>query len=386
MKRIIIIILYSVFVSNIVAQNLVPNPSFEDNHCCPSVYSMFYCIQDWAAPTKGTTDYYSSCELKHYTPIVRTPTNFFGHQVPANGIAYIGLYMYYHSDYREYALTKLHEPLEANEMYLLNFKVSLADTAGIAIRSFGVAFTDTVYKKMQFTNITDVAYYEMYLPDSSFIKDKKKWFEVHLKYKAKGGEQVLMIGNFKNNEATDTLQLHDEHIALEEQFDSYYYLDDVCLGIVRSGTSSCVNDSTSVVNRDSIYIDLENLTNSRQSKPKIGEIIILKNIYFDFDKAMLRDESEPELQKLHDLLLTFPTLEIVINGHTDSEGNDAYNLGLSEARALAVYSWLIQKGISSTRLDFKGYGEAQPIDTNETEIGKQTNRRVEFEVKNIFNN
>ena len=159
------------------AQNVVSNGNFEESTCCPSVYSMFFCVQDWIAPTKGTTDYYSDCELKHYSPIVKTPTNFFGHQKPVDGIAYIGIYTYYHTDYREYALTKLKEPLQSNETYHLNFWISLADTAGTAIRSLGVAFTETQYKKMQFTNITEVPCTEVYLPDSSFIKDKKQWFQ-----------------------------------------------------------------------------------------------------------------------------------------------------------------------------------------------------------------
>ena len=73
----------------------------------------------------------------------------------------------------------------------------------------------------------------------------------------------------------------------------------------------------------------------------------------------MRIESDSELRKLYNLLNEFPNLEIVINGHTDNKGNDDYNLGLSEARALAVYSWLVQQGISSDRLDFEGYGETQ---------------------------
>ena len=380
-----ITILCLVLTTNLTAQNLIPNPSFENNNCCPSTYSMFYCIQGWAAPTKGTTDYYSSCELKHYTPVVRTPTNFFGHQQPVDGIAYIGLYLYYHTDYREYALTKLKEPLQENETYHLNFWISLADTAGTAIRSLGVAFTDTLYKKKQFTNITEVPYSEVYLTDSSFIKDKKQWFQLNMDYKAKGGETFLMIGNFKDNASTDTLQLNDNHTSFDERFDSYYYLDDVCLDIIRTdGTCSCINDGAPMITNDSIYKELENFTDTSQNRsPQAGEIIILKNIYFDFDKARLGIKSEPELSKLYHILNEFPHLEIVINGHTDSEGNDDYNSGLSEARALAVYSWLVQQGISSGRLDFKGYGETQPIDTNETENGRQTNRRVEFEVKKM---
>ena len=97
----------------------------------------------------------------------------------------------------------------------------------------------------------------------------------------------------------------------------------------------------------------------------------------------MRETSTVELEKLYQLLLEYPSMKIIIRGHTDSKGNDAYNLGLSEARALAVYTWLVQKGIDSSRLDFKGVGELQPIASNDTGEGRQTNRRVEFEVKFI---
>ncbi|MGB0984370.1 MAG: OmpA family protein, partial [Saprospiraceae bacterium] len=104
------------------------------------------------------------------------------------------------------------------------------------------------------------------------------------------------------------------------------------------------------------------------------------NVYFDFDKSTLKPDSEPELVKLYDLLVEFPTLKIIINGHTDNRGNNEYNMFLSESRALAVYAWLVNKGIKSSRLDFKGYGKYKPIETNKTEKGRQVNRRVEFEV------
>ena len=112
----------------------------------------------------------------------------------------------------------------------------------------------------------------------------------------------------------------------------------------------------------------------------VGQSIVLKNIFFDFNKSTLRKESENEIAQLTKLLVDIPTMKIEISGHTDSYGSDIYNKNLSHQRAKAVYDRLIQNGIKADRLTFMGYGEEKPIDTNETDAGRQMNRRTEFKV------
>jgi len=340
-------------------------------------------VKDWAAPTKGTTDLYSACELKHYTPIVRTPVNFFGHQQPVDGISYAGFYAFYNRDYREYMLTKLTQPLDSGKIYHINFWVSLADTAGTAVRELGVVLIDSLFFKPQFTHLEGFDVQPIYNANRTFLKDKKSWVQLSLDYTARGGEDVFILGNFKNNENTDTLFLNDTSAAEFETFDAYYYIDMVCIGERKAnGNCDCINGGEPVVISDSNYVDLVEIipNEAEDNRPKVGDIVILKHIYFDFDKAILKSTSEPELQKLYNLLVQYSTLKIIINGHTDNKGSDNYNLLLSESRALAVYAWLVQKGIDSQRLDFKGFGEQRPLETNQTENGRQTNRRVEFEV------
>jgi outer membrane protein OmpA-like peptidoglycan-associated protein len=115
-------------------------------------------------------------------------------------------------------------------------------------------------------------------------------------------------------------------------------------------------------------------------KIKVGTTIVLKNIFFDYDKATLRPESVAELERLHQLLLDAPNLVIEIGGHTDSDGSAEYNATLSQNRAKSVVDYLVTKGISIGRLQAKGYGESVPIDTNDTPEGKQNNRRTEFKI------
>lgn len=115
-------------------------------------------------------------------------------------------------------------------------------------------------------------------------------------------------------------------------------------------------------------------------KVKVGEAIVLRNIFFDFNKATLRPESKAELDRLVQLMRENPTLKIEISGHTDNIGSAEYNKRLSEQRAKAVVDYLIQAGISADRLTYAGYGFERPIAPNTTEEGRQLNRRTEFKI------
>jgi outer membrane protein OmpA-like peptidoglycan-associated protein len=113
---------------------------------------------------------------------------------------------------------------------------------------------------------------------------------------------------------------------------------------------------------------------------RVGETVILKNIFFDTDKFVLKPESMTELAKLLQLLKNNPAIRIEISGHTDNQGTAEHNLVLSKNRALAVYDYLIANGIAKERLAYAGFGMTRPVDTNETEQGRASNRRTEFRV------
>ncbi|MDI3479647.1 MAG: hypothetical protein PWQ14_793, partial [Rikenellaceae bacterium] len=113
---------------------------------------------------------------------------------------------------------------------------------------------------------------------------------------------------------------------------------------------------------------------------KIGQSIVLRNIFFDFDKATIRPESKTELENLIKLMNDNPNIKIEISGHTDNVGSASYNQKLSESRAKAVVDYLIEHGIERSRLSYMGYGFEKPIASNDTEEGRQLNRRVEFKI------
>jgi flagellar motor protein MotB len=116
------------------------------------------------------------------------------------------------------------------------------------------------------------------------------------------------------------------------------------------------------------------------SPVRVGEKMLLSNVFYEIDSWELKPESKEELNNLADLITYNKDIIVEIGGYTDSTGTDEYNLVLSEKRALSVVKYLINKGISSERLKSKGYGNTSPIGDNVTQEGRKLNRRTEVKV------
>lgn len=118
----------------------------------------------------------------------------------------------------------------------------------------------------------------------------------------------------------------------------------------------------------------------QQQQVKIAgnKLEIIESVYFKLDKAIIEQRSFGLLDNVASVLASHPDLVIRVEGHTDSRGNDAYNLDLSQRRADAVVAYLVGRGIDKARLQAKGFGETAPISDNRTRSGRAQNRRVVF--------
>ena len=120
--------------------------------------------------------------------------------------------------------------------------------------------------------------------------------------------------------------------------------------------------------------------NVGMNKIKVGESVVLKNVFFETAKFDLKDQSRVELDKLTSFLEKNSKMKIELSGHTDNVGDKKMNQVLSENRAKAVLDYLVKRGIKVERLTTKGYGDTLPIADNNTEEGRAENRRTEFKV------
>jgi outer membrane protein OmpA-like peptidoglycan-associated protein len=116
---------------------------------------------------------------------------------------------------------------------------------------------------------------------------------------------------------------------------------------------------------------------------RVGEGILISfdsGILFGYDSSTLQPEAKTNISKLADILNKYPDSNILVTGHTDSDGSENYNQTLSEQRAKSVFDYAMYKGISSSRLSTVGLGETEPVASNDTNDGKQLNRRVEIAI------
>jgi OmpA-OmpF porin, OOP family len=181
---------------------------------------------------------------------------------------------------------------------------------------------------------------------------------------------LINVGVRTDKKYTSSIRSTDGSFQQEVPKLGYYILTASAEGYLNSTDSVDVNsDELSPFSKD-IYLQ----------PIEVGITVRLKNIYFDFDKTTLKKESFVELNKVVEFLKQNHSVEIEIAGHTDNKGSDDYNTNLSQGRSQSVVDYIVSQGIDSSRLSAHGYGEAKPIDTNDSDAGRANNRRVEFTV------
>jgi hypothetical protein len=205
------------------AQNLVPNPSFEDTVHCPNNQGQLAYSQNWITPTQGTPDYDNVCSTGN-GGIAHVPNNGFGTQNAHTGNAYAGFYTYsktYPNNDREYIQTNLTNPLTANHKYLVSLYVSLSEISQYAISSVGAYFSVSQITGTGFNILPNAP--QIQNKASNSLADKTNWMIIEDTLTAQGGEQYITIGNFMKDSLSDTLYLgfsSSNNVA-------YYFIDDV---------------------------------------------------------------------------------------------------------------------------------------------------------------
>ena len=282
-------------------------------------------------------------------------------------------------------LQVLKETLQEGERYKLSFWVSLSEMSWGAVATIGGLFTQeriqdntrelftnndkTTYSNGIKQKISKIFPPQVVNPFDRPLLDTEKWQLIEGEFVAKGGERFLTIGNFYPAEQSNLL--YPSYLK-EILPGAYYYIDDVELYCLTCQPKQEIVEKQITITKT-----------KDEKRYEVGQVIVLENIFFDFDKSVLLPQSFVELKKLTDILSAHPEMKIELSGHTDSKGKDKYNQKLSENRAKAVYDYLIGKGIDKSRLKYKGYGATQPIADNSTDEGRAKNRRVEFKITSM---
>jgi len=332
--------------------NLVPNPSFEElRQKMPDVYLepfMAYrkLMKNWNSPTETTPDLVFFINSDDYET-ARTGDQMIG-ILTHNPISKKS------ETWREYVQVRLNLELEMGEEYLVEFWVMRHPQANIASNNIGMLLSRIPFSTQDVQPITHL---DLAVNETEVINPgKPTWQKISTVYTAKGDERFLLIGNFFDNENTTFKNV--KNTAEPAWKNPYYLLDDVS---VRKLTEP----------------GLANI------EVKKGDVIKLDKIYFESNRWNLLEDSYSQLDQLVTLMDKHPKMRIAIHGHTDSKGSETYNKTISNNRCQSVYDYLISNSIDLNRLEFEGYGEVYPVDTNDTEEGRQNNRRVEFVIVEV---
>ncbi|WP_051633225.1 OmpA family protein [Thermonema rossianum] len=355
-----------------MAQNLVPDGSFEQYLDCPHDYGTVRLgiLRHWrATPGDCTPDYFHHCGKNDFS----TEKNTCGGLPPQDGHGYAGLIIRTGEGknqadlyYREAIQTELSEVLRPNARYIVRFYVARSVYSAYAAGNIGVLLTP---HPIEISALKD---YPAQVKHPEIITSTE-WVKIEDTIVARGGERYLTIGEFERYENRKILPL-SVPAKYSKRFSyprAYYFIDKVSVEFLDEPNAS----REVVLTREapSSYIVSHDFGDIQPGKP-----VVLQGIKFEYNQAELLPQSEVTLKKLYRLLLLHPQIKIIIVGHTDEKGTAEYNQLLSEERARRVAMYLINKGISPERIRFKGKGASEPLNTADTPEAHEENRRVEF--------
>jgi outer membrane protein OmpA-like peptidoglycan-associated protein len=350
----------------VFAQNLVPNPSFEEHHSIPCVSGLEKNIDSvavsWFSANNGSPDYYHvSClpEVKNGINASYGYDNGGGFQQARTGKAYAGLKLW-DVYYPEYIEVKLKESLKQNSLYKITFHVSMADQCGTSLYSIGAGlFSEKIYGNSWLKIALQIANEE-----GRYITDTSGWVEISGLYFAQGGEQFLVIGNSEgyssHSNAKPSMQRME---AANRQYSYYYYLDDVSV--------TEVSDSLGKYSK----VPCDPLIKTAAASASYPAVI-----YFDSDRSELLPSALATLDSLWEIAEGKKIKKVELSGHADTTGNEAPNIWLSENRSAAAEKYFLSKGIGKKVIASTFSGSRKAAAENATSEGRQKNRRTEIKI------
>ncbi|MCP4441199.1 MAG: OmpA family protein [Aureispira sp.] len=362
-----------------VLQNLVKNPSFEQYKKVPGDLGEVANSTYWTSPTKASPDYF---HRRAAGPNVDIPTNKMGETKARSGYGYAGIYAYasrYNKrNFREYVQVQLKQPMRAGEKYCIKAHILLAHSSNRAVGALGITGSRIPLREDHEQPI-DKTFTYLLKEDKGPLTDRN-WVEVSCTYKATGGEQYLIVGNFNDDRSTKVTgavaieKFKNPHVDF-----AYYYVDDICATSLKSNFAcDCGTfDYIATMRQERIVVDMK----VSKKSYSVGQTVIMKGVEFEKNKATFLTGSNKGLDDLVGTLKMHPSYVIEISGHThDRGGSPQKNQELSKRRAEAVQNYLIASGIAQTRLSHRGFGQSRPVALNDTAEGRARNERVQFKL------
>jgi hypothetical protein len=296
-----------------LAQNLVPNPSFEEHDSCPDQFGQICFANSWESFSDGSEEYFNSCDLTNYFSV---PHNFEGYQIAFDGQAYVGLNFYnpFASNQREAIGCKLNDTLIIGHRYYISFYVNLSDNSTIAINNIGLLFSTKTYN----TSYCNSTYWNLISNFSHYncqqvIADTVNWIKLQGSFIADSLYNYLILSNFFMDQNTTVDTLNPSFVQ-----GPFYYVDLVCV----SEDSTICDWQSGYQSLSSDTFDLEIFPNPTDDfiNIKINDLFTgnLKCIFYDL---LGREKKQSTMEKAGKIYISDLSNGLYILQITDGKMN-----------------------------------------------------------------
>jgi outer membrane protein OmpA-like peptidoglycan-associated protein len=394
----------TLFSYKIFSQNLVVNGGFERQPVQdgtlppkPCQFARTAFVVNTCAPGWRTFDTHTP-DLLEWDTLAGCPI----FPKPRTGRRMIGLIMYHPFqdgqfvfDYHELVQGTLAKPLEKGKTYRISFwaytndslgvhhltkvfgrgpaqqgkgkQISLGGFRPLFCGNFGFYFSENKIQTREEFMQSQVDFpVRPQVNLEEIVETNGEWLKITLSFKTDRPHKYFLFGNFFSDAATKINMDEEERMQLDVKNEALSFWEK------NKRIAYYLFDDFSIVEYNAAAIELSLLNDKKYT--------FQSALLFDTGKSDLKPEAEAALQQLAEVLQKNPALKVEIGGHTDNVGDDASNQTLSEKRAQSVFNALINRAINANQISWKGYGESSPVAENDSDIGRQKNRRVECRV------
>jgi len=368
-------------------ENLVDNGGFESTTGKAKKLGQIDMATGWKSPTGARADLYLTDSK---TPEIMVPMNAYGKEAPKEGENYAGIVAFSFGDKvpRSYVMAKLKTPLKKDVKYCVSFYVSLAEGSKYASNQIGVNINKKEFSTDQKSSIIDKTH--ILDENNKIFNAMFGWEKVCGTFVAEGGEKYITIGNFTSNE--DTKKENNKKSAdadmksVKQAIAAYYYIDDVSVMLITEdqpcdcGGDKNPNDVSATIYQQSIV-----LNDKMTPKQKIEA----QGVYFAFGKDRLTQQAMAALDLVASEMKANAGLSITLNGHSDPAEDELaakkpYYSDMDKKRIATVTAYLVEKGISASRIKSTAKGSGEPstqiTENDDEDLKMAKNRRVQIVV------
>lgn len=364
--------------------NLVPNGDFElsETRTLKKPGMMQDLCESWYNATKAPCDLFAAGIKSEKVSI---PKNNYGVQEAASGDVYAGFRAYSKDakKTRSYMAVELKEEMEKNQMYCVEFKVSLSDLSKFGVNYIGALFGDRkVIQPNTGSMVKDLNEISVKHKSNKPYMMQDGWETICGTYIATGNEEYMIIGCFgSDNKLQMEKMKRPRGVTGAQSYDAYYFLDDVKVYPVEA-KSQCACDPAAALEPDLIYGQSTVIGPSMTAEQIVG----VSAVYYAFQKKNITGAGQSTLDQIVKIMNENPSWKLEVIGHCDNDEFDEEKINpryrdMGQQRADQLVRFLVSKGIDESRLIPLSKSNSDPANTRPTDLSRAQNRRVVFKIR-----